>query len=80
MSALGPLLPVWELDRPRHMRDELCIIWDADGQPFGLVIDGRYYRVRPSPGLRCYPGNHEQTLFERPPREPIASDDSPPAA
>ncbi len=65
MSALGPLLPVWELDRPRHMRDELGIVWDAAGQPFGLVIDRRFYRVRPSPRLSMPEGGRMQRVFRR---------------
>ena len=64
MSALGSLLPVWELDRPRHMLGELRIIWDADGQPFGLVIDGRYHRVRPAPRLSMPEGSQMQRVFK----------------
>ena len=64
MTALGPLLPVWEVDRPRHMRDELGIVWDADGRPFGLVIDGRFYRVRPAPRLPMPEGGRMQRVFK----------------
>ncbi len=52
---------------PAFADRELAIIWN-DGRPRGLVIDGTYYAVRPSPGLRHYPGDWRQTLYERPER------------
>ncbi len=52
---------------PAYAERELAIIWN-DGRPRGLVIDGVYYRVAPSPGLRCYPGDWPRTLYERPRR------------
>ena len=55
--------PVTYLWSPAHAERSRTIIWNG-GRPRGLVIDGAYYAVRPSPRLRCYPGGRDQTLYE----------------
>ena len=50
---------------PVHVCRELVIIWEADGVPYGLLIDGTAYRVRPVPRLplRLGTGDRIQTLY-----------------
>ena len=52
---------------PAYVDRELMIAWNG-GRPRGLAVDGTYYAVRPSPGLRHHVGDWRQTLYERPER------------
>ncbi len=67
-ETCGAPIPRVEILYPPAFTDhELAIIWNG-GRPRGLVVDGTYYLVKPSPGLRCYAGDVCQTLYERPER------------
>jgi len=63
-------VPSWSRHRERrraaarHHHATSRIIWDREGQPFGLVIDGRFYRVRHSPRLPMPPGSRLQLVFK----------------
>ena len=65
---------------PRNTRSSFAIIWNADGTPYGLTIDGVPYRVKPSPGLRIPLGDGAtmQAIFSDTP--PARRDDDPPAS
>ena len=62
-----PDLRVARMWPPSYAERELSIIWNA-GRPRGLVVDGAYYAVRPSPGLRHHAGDWRQAIYERPER------------
>jgi hypothetical protein len=67
-EPIGNQLPRVEILWPPAFADhELAIIW-SDARPRGLMVDGTYYLVKPSPGLRHYPGDWCQPLYERPER------------
>ena len=60
----APKLPNCEMLRvPAHAERSLTIIWNG-GRPRGLVVDGVYYAVKPSPRMRWYSGDWHQTLWE----------------
>jgi len=62
-----PDLRVTRMWPPSYAERELSIIWNA-GAPRGLVVDGVYYAVRPSPGLRHHAGDWRQAIYEAPAR------------
>jgi hypothetical protein len=56
-----PIAATWA---PAYVHRRFEIIWDAEGEPYGLCIDDRYYRVRLSPELRSRRGQWVQPIFE----------------
>ena len=53
---------------PAYAERKVMLVWNAEREPSGLCVDGRWYAVRPSPGLRHHPGDRHQTIFEAPER------------
>jgi len=62
----------------RNTRSSFAIIWNADGTPYGLTIDGVGYRVKRSPGQRIPLGDGAtmQAIFSD--TLPARRDDDPP--
>ena len=49
---------------PFDVQQHLALLVDEAGEPVGLELDRRYYRIKPSPRLRMYPGWRYQPMLE----------------
>ena len=59
---------------PAYAERQFDVLWGADRAPYGLIVDGRAYRVKPARRLLVRPGfwQHVYDVRERPAEPPEA--------
>ena len=72
-AAPRPFPPMAYFEIPARAARTFDVLWGADGTPYGLIVDGAAYRVKPARRLLVRPGTHWQHIYQVHERSPEGS-------